>query len=327
MLEGKTVLIIGATGLIGSNLARTCINNGAKVIALARNEKKLQDCFSEYIGSSHLDYLAADISEVSLQFDEFIDYIFHAAGTVEHRMIVNMPMQVIAPNITGTISCLEFLRTQEKKYGKKGKMIFFSSATIYGNGEFDRCVSENETEFSDSLSAQRAPYSHSKRMAEIIVNAYVKQYSLDAVNVRLGWIYGNAKYRSKQALFDFIEQALSGKDIVIRNPDTPKRDNLYVQDAISALLLIAEKGVPGETYNISSNGDMGNYAAADEIAEIIVDIVNKSRKEKVKMIYSTPPLKREGGVKMNNAKLKELGWNVSTSLYEGINRLVKEIEF
>ena len=204
-------------------------------------------------------------------------------------------------------------------------MGYFSSEAVYGRDKTDRLVSENDTALADGLQMARTPYSHSKRMAEVIVNGYVKQYSLNAVNVRFSWIYGNAKYRPKQALFDFIQQALEGKDIVIQNANTPRRDNLYMADAISALLLVAEKGISGEVYNISSNGDRGNYVGADEIAETIVDIVNKKYGKKSKVVYESKPSKREGGVKMDNSKLKQLGWDVSVSLYEGMSKLIEEI--
>lgn len=51
MLQGKTVLITGATGLLGSNLAKECLNRGARVIALGRSEEKLNGCFAEYCGT------------------------------------------------------------------------------------------------------------------------------------------------------------------------------------------------------------------------------------------------------------------------------------
>lgn len=329
MLGGKTVLITGATGLLGSNLAKECLDRGARVIALGRSEEKLKGCFAEYCRPEAMAFIAADISDMDFSFTEPVDYIFHAAGSIEFKTIVNKPIDIIAPNVMGTIACLNLLRAQEQR-GNHGRLVYFSSEAVYGRGETDRTVSEDDTAYTDSLQMARAPYSHSKRMAEVIINGYVKQYGLDAVNVRLSWIYGSAKYRPKQALFDFIQQALAGKDIVIRNPNTPRRDNLYMADAMSALILAAEKGISGEAYNISSNGDKGNYAGADEIAEAIVDIINKKYGKNLKVVYEFQPAdhpsKREGGVKMDNSKLKQLGWDVSVSLYEGMSKLIEEIK-
>lgn len=324
MLQGKTILITGATGLLGSNLAKQCLDRGARVIALGRSEEKLKGCFAGYLESGSVVVVAADISDMNFQITEAVDYIFHAAGSIEFKTIVNKPMDIIAPNVLGTISCLNLLRQTPPEGARR--LVYFSSEAVYGKNGTDRTVSENDTAYADSLQMARTPYSHSKRMAEVIVNGYVKQYGLDAVNVRLSWIYGNAKYRPKQALFDFIQQALAGKDIIIRNPNTPRRDNLYMADAMSALLLVAEKGISGEAYNISSNGDKGNYVGADEIAETIVDIINKKYGKNIKVIYESQPSKREGGVKMNNSKLKQLGWDVTVSLYDGMSKLIEEIK-
>lgn len=324
MIEGSTVLITGATGLLGSNLTKECMRHGARVIALGRSEEKLQGCFSEYLQTGAITLVAADVQDIDKRINEPVDYIFHAAGPIEFSTIINKPMDIIAPNVIGTISCLNFLRNQSQKVC--GRLVYFSSEAVYGKNEIDRTVSEGDTEYTDSLQMARAPYSHSKRMAEVIVNGYVKQYGLNAINVRLSWIYGNAKYRPKQALFDFIQRALEGKDIVIRNPNTPRRDNLYMTDAMSALMSVAEKGLSGEVYNISSNGDKENYVGADEIAETVVDIINKEYGKNSKVIYECQPSKREGGIKMNNSKLKQLGWNVSVGLREGMSKLIEEIE-
>lgn len=331
MLQGKTVLITGASGLLGSNLTKECLNRGAKVIALGRSKEKLRECFTEFFETGNIVFVAADISDMDFTLIEPVDYIFHAAGPIEFKTIVNKPMDIIAPNVMGTISCLNLLQLQKER-GNPGRLVYFSSEAVYGRPDqtdgptnCDRVVSEDDTAYTDSLQMARTPYSHSKRMAEVIINAYVKQYGLDAINVRFSWIYGNAKYRPKQALFDFIQYALAGKDIVIQNPNTARRDNLYMSDAMSALLLVAEKGISGEAYNISSNGDKGNYAGADEIAEIIVNIINKKYGRNSKVIYKFQPSKREGGVKMDNSKLKQLGWNVSVSLEEGISKLIEEV--
>lgn len=328
MFRDKTVLVTGATGLLGSNLVSRLIENGAKVIALGRNKEKIFRCFEKYIHQNNFDYYTADISLGTLPLKETLDYIFHAAGSIELKTIVNEPLDIIFPNILGTIACLDYLKKQKAVSGKCGRFIYFSSEAVYGKNSADYRVTENDTELADSLNAQRAPYSQSKRMAEIIVNGYCKQYGIDAVISRFSWVYGNAKYRPRQALFDFIESALKGENIIIRNSNTPKRDNIFIKDAIAGLLTVAVKGKAGEAYNISSNGEHGNFASADEIAKIIANIVNRDiyRKDRVHVTYETPPSVREGGVIMDNTKLKGLGWNLHTNIENGLYELIQEVK-
>lgn len=327
-MKDKSILVTGATGLLGYNLVKQLINRGGKVIALGRSEEKLHSCFNEYIGKDCFSYIASDISGLKLPIDEPIDYIFHAAGSIELKTIVDQPMNIVNPNSLGTISCLEFLKEQEIKSGKRGRLIFFSSEAVYGKSTKDRRVTEEDTETSDTLNSQRSPYSHSKRIGEVIVNGYHKQYNTDSLSVRLSWVYGNAKIRPKQALFDFIQTALEGNDIIIRNANTPGRDNICMKDAMEALICIAQKGTAGEAYNISSGGDRGNFASAAEIAEIVADIVNSKQysAKPVHVLYENELSEREGGIIMDNSKLKMLGWDITTELRDGIEKLIYEVK-
>lgn len=113
MLQGKTVLITGATGLLGSNLAKECLERGARVIALGRSEEKLKGCFADFLNGGDIAFVADDISNADLLLlNERVDYLFHAAGSTEFKTIVNKPMDIIAPNLMGTISCCNFLQAQ-----------------------------------------------------------------------------------------------------------------------------------------------------------------------------------------------------------------------
>lgn len=342
MIENKTVLVTGATGLLGSNIVHALMKSGSnKVLALSRNKSKTEKCFGRYFGDPNFVSLQQDISDGLSDDLGSIDYIFHAAGSIELSTIMNRPMEIINPNVEGTIKCLEFLRRQRVQRGVNGRMVIFSSESVYGRPEKGNSeVSENDTAYADALNVRRTPYSHSKRMSEVIASAYVRQYDTDAVIARFAWIYGNCEYRPKQALFDFILSALDGEDIVIKNPSCAQRDNLYIQDALDAVFLIAEKGEKGEAYNISSNGDLGNLKAPDELARIITKIVNDGTyleeraipaKDQCQVIYdkqgqpNSINSMREGGVIMNNSKLKKLGWQVNYSIEDGMKNLIKSV--
>ena len=104
----------------------------------------------------------------------------------------------------------------------------------------------------------------------------------------------------------------------------PRRDNIYIDDAVSGLLRISQNGEAGEAYNISSNGDKGNFMAVDEIGELISDTAYSSYGIKSKVIKPVDnPGGRRPGLRLDNNKLKSLGWSVKTDMKTGISKTLE----
>ena len=325
--KDKKILVTGATGLIGSRIIESLMElDGVSVIALSRNAAKLSNCFTRYLASGRFTFIEHDISLPLSIIDSSIDYIFHAASPLESKIIKNYPLDVIMPNILGTVNCLDYLVRQGRDRNVGGRLILFSSVTVYGNNtDKDLTVTEMDTSVTEFIESNSAPYSQSKRMSEVIVQAYIKQFSIDAVICRLSTVYGDTTYKTDTAFFEFINNAISRKDIHLRNAMLPRRDNIYIDDATSGLLTIALKGKTSQSYNISSNGELGGYLAVDEIAEIISNEANKqleSNQKKISVIYDdiATDKRRPPGIILDNSKLKELGWNLSTDIVDGISK-------
>ena len=322
--KGKTILITGASGFIGSSIVFHLIKfKKIKIIALSRNKKTLSRIFAKYKNHKNLTLISQDISKPFYNIKKKIDYIFHAASPQEAKIIKKKPLDVIFPNILGTINCLNFI----KKNKKKIRLVFFSSVTVYGNNSNANLkLSETNTSVTDTIASENAPYSHSKRMSEVIINSYVRQYKIDSVICRLSTVYGPTHYKINNAFFEFINNAILGKDIFVKFSILPKRDNIYVDDAISGLFFVALKGKMGETYNISSNGELGNFLSVSEIAKLIIKIYNNnfnklSKKIKLKL-KKNKYIKPKFGIRLNNSKLKKLGWRLTTGISEGIKKTI-----
>ena len=324
--ENKTVLVTGATGLLGSHLVKRLLGvEGCRIIALGRNLAKLQDVFDGYKGVGTLILAEGDVSEGLSGPDYDYDYIFHAAGPIAGDIIRDYPISVIKPNIVGTINILEYLRQRREKSGREGCLVVFSSATVYGNTDNGRRVSEEETTVAFSLDAGNAPYSESKRMVEVIARSYQKQYGLDVKIARFSYLYGYSKHAPNTAFYEFINKSQHGEDLLLNSNGAPRRDNIFVDDAIDGLLCLCEKGVSGEPYNISSCGDKGNFAAIDEIADVIADTANKNINGiNVTVSFREKFQERKPGLMLDNNKIKTLGWSVRNSLAEGIEKTFKE---
>jgi nucleoside-diphosphate-sugar epimerase len=336
MEKCKTILVTGATGLIGSHIIeKLLIMDNVHVIALSHNESKLDKMFGNYSNNDLFEYVVADMGNnfdfASISKDRSIDVIFHAASPISGKIVNERPVDVIRPNLIALETILEGLVTQKNKTGICGRIIIFSSATVYGisNSKHDITVNEFDTKYSESLDSANAPYSESKRMAEVIARAYARQYNVDAVIARLGWVYGATLFPPETALYEFINNALLCKDIRIKNSDSPKRDNIFIEDAVSGLFTILENGEKGEAYNVSSGGEYNSFSAIDEIAEIIAKISNEVLSNKIKVIYESPKNQtRKPGVILDNSKLKSLGWKLRNGLYDGIkNTMIKQAAY
>lgn len=314
--KGKVVLITGATGLIGSHIAKSLLSlDEIKVIVVGRSQQKLKKTFLDYVSSNKIYCLEHDVSlPLPLSLGK-IDYIFHAASPISGEVIKRQPLDVINSNLSGTINCLEYLKKQES-----GKMVVFSSATVYSVDDPFHVAVESKTNMADCIDSPNAPYSESKRMIEVIANAYHKQFDVDTIIARFSYVYGYSANPAKTAFYEFINKAMSGEDLTLNKSGLPRRDNIYVDDAVRGLLHLCEIGVSGETYNISSNGDLGNYAAIDEIAESIVREANKINGTNIRVIYKSDGGERLEGLRLDNSKIKSTDWRVITTLDEGIER-------
>ena len=324
-IKDKSVLITGATGLIGSNLVdRLMQSDIAKLIVTGRSKKKLESTFPEYVEDERFVVVEHDASTPYPEDIKDIDFIFHAAGPMERNIVMNYPVNVIMPNVLGTINTLEFLRNQEKETGRKGRAIIFSSVTVYNNPTKEDYVAvEEETSYAQSIDAATACYSESKRMSEVIAKAYVKQYGVDAVIARFSTVYGPTRNVPDTAFYEFIKKSIAGEDITVNSNAAPRRDNIYVDDAIEGLITITLKGKTGESYNISSNGEKGNYAAVDEIAECIVrEASDCIQSLPIKVNYRELLEQRAPGMKLANNRIMKMEWCVKFSQNEGIRRTI-----
>jgi len=331
-LKNKAALVTGATGLIGSNLVYKLLKENVRVIANARSHERLACVFSDHLFDKNLVFLVQDISK-KITVDERVDFIFHAASPQENEIILNKPLEVIFPNLVGVINCFDLIMGQKQRFNNNPRIVIFSSVTVYKNfGSEDVEVSENDTSVTELLSNPSAAYSESKRMIEVIANAYFKQHCIDVVIGRLSTVYGNTVLKTKTAFFGFLDSVANGKDIIMLNPKVQKRDNIYIDDAINGIIKIVRDGRSGEVYNISSGNTKGNFASVYDIAAKFVSIGNNLRRQKglggIRLVNSnnSDGSSHLGGLILNNSKLAALGWCLETSLDDGIKiTLLKNI--
>jgi len=314
-LKNKSILITGATGLIGSYMIDLIMlynkenNSNIKIYALSRTEQKLNERFVEYINDENFVPVIGNVCD-KLELKN-IDYIIHGASNTHPVAYSTEPINTITTNFIGLNNLLELAVENNSK-----RVLFLSSVEIYGENNQDKdSFDEKDFGFID-CNTLRAGYPESKRLGEALCQAYIQEKSLDIVIPRISRVYGPTMLKSdSKALSQFIKNVLEGNDIVLKSDGTQYFSYSYVGDIVLALLLLLEKGVCGEAYNIS---DKESDIHLKDLAKLIAEYGGK------KVVFDLPnEIEKKGFSKatraiINSDKLRDLGYKALTPIKEGI---------
>ncbi len=320
-LDGKSVIITGAAGLIGSYLIdvlmayNTSCNGNITVIAVDFDKDAIENRFGVYKNNSYFKAFLNDINEGVEFLPKNCNYVIHAASNTSPIDYANDPVGTILTNVIATRHLLEYSKQNEVT-----NFLFCSSVEAYGrnNGDIDD-FDENYSGFVD-CNTVRAAYPSGKRAAESMCNAYNSQYSVDFTIARIGRIYGpTVRGGDSKALTQFIFNAVNNEDIVLKSTGTQMFSYGYVGDCVSALLYILLRGQNGQAYNVA---DDNSKAMLKEFANICANIAGTGcsfvqQDETEQKGYS-----KITKATMNVEKLKNLGWQAKYNLHDGLNSTI-----
>ncbi len=313
-LKNSSIMITGAAGLIGSyiidmlQMYNRLENADIKIYALSRTIGSLKLRFDE-IKTNKLEYITHDVND-RLENNFQVDYIIHAASNAYPAAFNIDPVGTVMSNVQGTKNILDYGKSQKTK-----RVLFVSSGEVYGQGDIQLDdFDESYCGYIDSMKS-RSCYPNSKRMAETLCCSYTKQYSLDTV-VRPCHSYGpNATVKDNRANVQFINSAISGKDIILKSAGNQLRSYCYISDTASAILTVLLNGKSCEAYNIAVTGQKITVAGfANIIAERIGCKVIFTNPDDIALAEQTPIVKQV----LNSKKLEQLGWMGKYSIKDGI---------
>lgn len=320
MLHNKTLLITGATGLVGKYLlcvllAHNRIYGGnMKFLAMGRNRQKFYQRFKEVEDIENVIFYEQDICD-SIQINVPIDFIIHLASNAHPRLYALEPIATEMTNILGTNNLLKLAAEN-----KGCRILFASSGDIYGDQtDHSSYLSEDDCGYIN-CNTLRAGYIEGKRAGEALCNAYKEERGVDFVIARLCRIYGfTMQIDDSKAISQFILNAVKNEDIVLKSAGNQTFSYLYVFDVVTAILTILTKGVSGNAYNVADNNQT---VSLKELAEMVAEISH------VKVIYGEEDaLQKKGAssfqnVRLSSKKLLDLGWEPQFSMMEGLQRTI-----
>lgn len=312
VFDKKTVLVTGATGLIGKLCVKSLLNSGynTQVIALVRNEEKAKSVFEE---SKRLTFLVQDINN-KIQTERKIDYIIHCANTTSSKDFVEKPVETIYTTLNGTRNVLELAKNK-----KVEGMVFLSSLEIYGITDTEG-VKENDLGYIDILSC-RSSYSQGKRMAETLCVSYGNEYGVKVKIARLAQTFGAGVSKEDNRVFaQFAKSVINKENIILYTKGETKRNYCYTTDAVCGIFTILTKGEKNNAYNIANKSTYVSIAQMakslendDTKVEFCIDNVERGYNPTIKLCLDTD-------------KLEKLGWSAKVGLDEMFERTIEDLK-
>lgn len=305
-----TWLVTGGAGFIGSNFARLCANS-------IQNEIVVLDALtyagnfaniSDLVDSKRITFVQGDICDRDLVNSLFkkhdIDHIIHFAAESHVDRSIHTPDLFLKTNIMGTYTLLEAARAQWGDNSEGKVFLHVSTDEVYGDLTSDEPAFTETTAFKPS-----SPYSASKASSDHLVNAWNRTYGFPAIISNCSNNYGPWQFPEKLIPL-MILNAYEGKELPVYGDGKQIRDWLHVEDHCEALLLIATRGVAGETYNIGGNNEIANIDIVNSICELVDLKTGKPAGTSTKLIkHVSDRLGHDRRYAVNSEKLQnDLSW-------------------
>jgi UDP-glucuronate 4-epimerase len=292
-MPSETILVTGVNGLIGHALTRRIRAAGRTVVAT--DQTLPSDLDVAMVRADLRDRGAIE----ALVAEHRPHAIVHAGGISGPMVAPDDPTLVLDVNVGGTISLCDAAR----RHGAR-RLIFLSSIVAYGDQPDERPVTE------ETPLLGREPYAASKVAAEAVIRAYAGK-GLDATSLRLGAVYGPRRTTSCTVRL-MLENALAGRPTRIEWGEASRRQYVFVEDVVDAILLaLAKERLPLSAYNITA----GSWTTLPEVAEAA-----KAAFPAVDATFGPAPHpfdNRVGPLQIAAAE-RDFGFHPETTLVEGI---------
>jgi dTDP-glucose 4,6-dehydratase len=308
-LDGKTLLVTGGAGFIGSHFVRDVLRRhpAARVINLdkltyAGNLDNLHDVRED----PRYEFVLGDIRDKALVRRLFarVQAVVHFAAETHVDRSIYDAGEFVLSNVHGTYTLLDALRS----FPAVEVFVHISTDEVYGSRP-GRAARETDP-FQPS-----SPYAATKAAGDHLAHAYHVTYGLPTIVVRPSNTFGPCQFPEKLIPL-FLTNALEGKTIPIFGDGLNVRDWLFVEDHCLAVETVLLKGRGGSVYNVGGGVELTNL----EVAKRILAALDASR-ELIQFVPDRPGHDRRYA--MDSGLIRALGWEPEVSFAEGLKRTVR----
>jgi len=278
-LEGKTVLVAGGKGFLGTYFVNV-LNHINEALSTPMKIVIMDNLITSKDKKNNLGHnvtlLKQDISE-RFDFPDELHYIIHAASIASPPTYREFPIKTVDVNYQGTRNLLEIARKKKIR-----SMLLLSSSEIYGDPEVIPTPESYQGKV--SCTGPRACYDESKRLAETISTLYFQQYKVPIKIARPFNVYGPyLNLNDGRVIPDFMRNAIEKSEILIHSDGSPTRSFCYVSDAIRAFFKLLFSKHDGIICNVGNDEEI----SISNVAKMIQKIIGKSIS--IKTIKSNDP--------------------------------------
>lgn len=300
------IVITGGAGFIGSEMVRQLARTSDQVTVIdsltyAGNQDSIS-MVADLVKFEKIDI--RDKNAINVFFaNSKIDSVVNFAAETHVDNSITSPEIFLETNILGTFNLLEAAR--EHKF----RFLQVSTDEVYGS------ISKGEFKESDKL-APSSPYSASKASAEMLLQAYVTTYSVEALGVRCSNNYGY--YQNREKLIPaFIERMIHGQKLPVYGTGKNVREWIHVSDSVAGIIRVLNGGKVGEFYNISSHDFRENIEVTRRIIEFF-------QGDESCIEYVEDRLGHDFRYSIDNSKIRsELGWAPLVEFETGLKETIQ----
>ena len=302
----KRVLVTGGAGFLGSHLCERLLDKGCDVICLDNFFTGTRDNVLHLLDSPHFELMRHD---VTFPLYVEVDEIYNLACPASPIHYQFDPVQTTKTSVHGAINMLGLAKRV------KAKIFQASTSEVYGDPQ----VHPQPEDYWGHVNPTgvRSCYDEGKRCAETLFFDYLRQHGLRIKVGRIFNTYGPRMHPNDgRVVSNFIMQALRNEPITIYGNGSQTRSFCYVDDLISAFILMMDS--PDEVTGPINMGNPGEFTIR-ELAETIIELTGSSSKLEFKPLPSDDPTQRQPDITLAKEKL---GWSPGIKLEDGLEKTI-----